>query len=86
MNTIVEEAQSSPRSHELYIAYDVWQLLGYISRATGETREQSAEAVLREWAKANHPDVLEHIQKRSKEDDSFRKQLKDRLMGKDTMA
>lgn len=75
----------SPRQNSLYIAYDVWTVLGYVAKATDRTRESVAETVLRTWANQQHPDLVEYLSKRSSDDNKFRSELKAKLFGKDPL-
>lgn len=81
----MSESEFSPRQNSLYVAYDVWAVLGYVAKATNRTREGVAEAVLRTWAAQEHPDLLEYLSKRSTDDNAFRSKLKAKLFGKDPL-
>lgn len=71
---------SSPRSSEVYVSGRVRSGLYYASLKLSEanervTADQLADEALAAWLVANHPAIMEFVDKREADDAAFKKSL-----------
>ena len=68
------------RPSTIYISWQSFKALDYLSKAQGVPRDQIAEQILADWIKDNHPKIVEHMKKRFEEDKDFIKTMKSLLV------
>ena len=68
------------RPSTIYISWQSFKALDYLSKAQGVPRDQIAEQILADWIKDNHPKIVEHMKKRFEEDKKFIKLMQDHLL------
>jgi hypothetical protein len=64
------------RDSQIYISWNTVKGLIYVPRDKDVSPDALAEQILSDWLKANHKNIVEHIEKQRQEDKAFRDSLK----------